>query len=40
VTGKEDEEILPRELLVTANMCRSLVDLAQKHINFGTIADR
>ncbi|KAL6074415.1 Autophagy-related protein 2 [Balamuthia mandrillaris] len=37
ITDEETEDIPVRELLVTANICRSIMELAQKHINFGTV---
>lgn len=32
-----EHKIPPRELLVTANLCRSIMDIGQKHINFGVM---
>jgi len=29
--------IPPRDLMITANICRSIMELAQKNINFGTV---
>lgn len=35
----DKQQIPPRELTILAKVCRSMMDLTQKHINFGTILD-
>ena len=37
VAENSENVIPPRDLMVTANICRSVMELAQKNINFGTV---